>query len=226
MNRLWVYYVKIYKLKSTKNHIFVFCFLFYINKVNINRKVGVDPKFRFDTSQFSSESVSFYETTSDNYFARDVSASQIFDLVHIDGLHTFEQTIRDFCASLVHAHPRTIWLIDDTRPESYAQADRSQDRCQKIKSYTNENNGKWMGDVFKVVAFIHDFFPQYSFANFPDHGQTVVWRKTRTDFRPQWDSMEKIERLSFADFLDQQQGIFKQQSYENILNIIERDLRT
>lgn len=57
-----------------------------------------------------------------------------------------------------------------------------------------------MGDVYKVIFAIHDFFPQFSYATFPGHGQTVLWLETRTDFTPTWDSLEKISRLSYWDF--------------------------
>lgn len=194
-------------------------------KVNLRRKVAVDPKFLFDTTALASKSVNFHQTTSDDYFSNIIRPEQVFDLIHIDGLHTFEQTLRDFCASLAHSHARSLWLIDDTRPESYAQADRSQERCAEIKKATGESNAKWMGDVFKVVAFIHDFLPQYSFANFPDHGQTVVWRQTRKEFVPLWNSMEAIERLTFADFLAHGQSIYRVESYKDIFTKLATALR-
>ena len=57
-----------------------------------------------------------------------------------------------------------------------------------------------MGDVYKVVFVIHDFFPQYSYASFPNHGQTVIWPETRWNFTPTWNSLEKISRLGYRDF--------------------------
>lgn len=39
-----------------------------------------------------------------------------YDLIAIDGLHTFEQAIRDLLSSMRFSHPCTIWLIDDTLP--------------------------------------------------------------------------------------------------------------
>jgi len=190
-------------------------------RVKVPRKTGVDPKFLFDTATLSNEFTSFHEITSDKYFSTTIKANESFDLIHIDGLHTFEQTLRDFCASLGTAHSRTIWLIDDTHPESYAQANRSQQASKKIKQATGEKGAQWMGDVFKVVAFIHDFFPQFSFASFPDHGQTVVWQQTRKAFKPLWNSTEAIERLSFADFLSHRETIFQSESYDTIFAKLE-----
>ena len=45
-------------------------------------------------------------------------ADHSLDLVYLDGLHTFEQTYRDLCNTLMHAHPATVILVDDTVPTS------------------------------------------------------------------------------------------------------------
>ena len=198
---------------------------FTFNRVNVVEKVAVDPVFRFDTDRHKAQGTFFFEMTSDAFFTNHANRFDPFDLIHIDGLHTFEQSARDFCASLAHSHRSTIWLIDDTAPESYAQADRSQNRCQFLKTFSGEDDKKWMGDVFKTVAFINDFFPQFSYATFPGHGQTVVWRQSREDFKPRWNSLEAIERMNFAEYAERQIDIFKRESYASIFDRIERALQ-
>ncbi|MEI2419775.1 class I SAM-dependent methyltransferase, partial [Arthrospira platensis SPKY2] len=168
--------------------------------------------------------VRFIEVTSDEFFRNHANSFQPFDLIYLDGLHTFEQTFRDFCATLSCTHSKTIWLIDDTCPESYAQAQSSHQRCVKIKQFSGEKNKSWMGDVFKVVAAIHDFFPQYSFATFPNHGQTVVWKNWRTNFQPKWNCLETISRLDYSDFLGIQDTLFKREAYDKIFERITHDL--
>ena len=69
------------------------------NRLNFERKVAVDPRFRFDTSAFAKEGVEFYDVTSDAFFASK-HASEIFDIVFLDGMHTFQQTFKDFVNSL------------------------------------------------------------------------------------------------------------------------------
>lgn len=194
------------------------------NEINVENKVAVDPKFRFNTNQYATEKVLFLEVTSDEFFRNHAKGLQNFDLIYLDGLHTFEQTFRDFCASLSFANSKTIWLIDDTCPGSYAQAQSSLQRCVQIKQFSGENNQNWMGDVFKVVAAIHDFFPQYSFATFPNHGQTVVWKNWRTDFKPIWNCLETISRLDYSDFIDVQDLLFRREAYDEIFERIKHDL--
>ena len=168
------------------------------------RRVAFDPNFLFDTQSHKSEATSFYEVTSDVYFSEIASPQDQFDLIFLDGLHTFEQTFRDFCASLSHSHQKTIWVIDDTNPVSWAAAARKQRQlsARVVRRLLRDRRLHWMGDVFKVVFAIHDFFPQFSYATFCEHGQTVVRHQTREQFLPSWDSLAKITRLNYWDFLD------------------------
>ncbi|MGB3514316.1 MAG: glycosyltransferase 61 family protein [Microcoleaceae cyanobacterium] len=194
------------------------------NAVNITNKVAVDPQFRLNKNKYATEKVVFLEVSSDEFFRSYTEKFKPFDLIYLDGLHTFEQIFRDFCASVACGHSKTIWLIDDTCPGSYAQAQASLNRCRQIQKFSGEKDGSWMGDVFKVVAAIHDFFPQYSFATFPHHGQTVVWHQPRTDFEPKWNNLETISRLEYSDFIELQSTLFKRESYENIFTRIRHDL--
>ncbi|MGD1713242.1 sulfotransferase domain-containing protein [Dapis sp. BLCC M172] len=196
------------------------------NAINIKNKVAVDPKFRFNTKEYATENVVFLEVTSDEFFRNHAHYFQRFDLIYLDGLHTFEQTFRDFCASVSLSHPKTIWLIDDTCPGSYAQAQSSLKYCNKLKRIYQEKGGAWMGDVFKVVAAMHDFFPQFSFATFPEHGQTVVWNEWRKDFQPLWNSLEAISRLKYLDFLELQETLFKREPYKKIFDKVKYALNS
>ena len=194
------------------------------NAIEIDYRVAVDPKFQLDWEKYANDKVVFLEVSSNEFFRSYAKKYESFDLIYLDGLHTFEQTFLDFCASLACGHSKTIWLIDDTCPGSYAQAQSSLKHCRQIQKFSGEKGNSWMGDVFKVVAAIHDFFPQYSFATFPDHGQTVVWNQWRTDFQPQWNSLEIISRLEYSDFIELQSTLYKREPYEDIFERIRQDL--
>jgi len=171
--------------------------------VNVRSKVAVDPVFLFDYQKLGTEHVKFHEVTSDYYFSNIVQPEEKFDLIFLDGLHTFEQTYRDFCASLAHAHDKTIWIIDDVAPVSWASSSKEQHQlsARLVRRLTMDKRQHWMGDVFKCVLAIHDFFPQFSYATFSGHGQTVIWKQTRQDFEPTWNSLEKISRLTYWDYV-------------------------
>lgn len=168
--------------------------------VEVPYKVGVDPKFQFNVCEHASQRTIFHETTSDVFFSTLASRHGKFDLIYLDGLHTFDQTFRDFCSSIKRSHANTIWLIDDTLPTSWWAANRSQRVARGIRRLLRRKDPSWMGDVFKVVFAIHDFFPQFNYLTFPGHGQTVVWLETRKKFAPRWNSLGKISRFGYRDF--------------------------
>lgn len=168
--------------------------------VEVLCKVGVDPKFLFDTSAQAGANVTFYEVTSDYFFAKLAAHFGKFDLIYLDGLHTFEQTFRDFCASLAYAHERTLWLIDDTGPVNWFSSFRNRKLAGRLRRVLRARNHAWMGDVYKTVFAIHDFFPQYSYATFDERNQTVVWLEPRPDFAPTWNSLAAISHISFRGF--------------------------
>lgn len=84
--------------------------------VDIANKTAVDPCFRFDLpeAQKTHRNISFHKTTSDEFFSRLPHGAK-YDLIFVDGLHTFEQTYRDLCNCLIHAKERTVLLIDDVK---------------------------------------------------------------------------------------------------------------
>jgi len=173
--------------------------------VKIANKVAVDPRFQLDTKT-RPKNEHFHEMDSNTWFSTRDGADE-FDLIFLDGFHTFDQTFRDFCNTLLMAHSKTIWLIDDTVPSDIYSAWPNQTeavglRRAEIGHLEGARSGAWNGDVYKVVFAIHDLFPMLSYrttlrARKP---QTVVWKQPRRDFLPFFDSIESIARSTYFDF--------------------------
>ena len=106
------------------------------------------------------------------------------------------------------SHKGTIWLIDDTVPSSNYAALPSQADARKYRDMVGDKQNAWMGDVYKVIFAIHDFFPQLSLRTFKSHGQTVVWQEPRTEFSPIFNSLEEIGSMQFVDFLEHKKAAF------------------
>ena len=172
-------------------------------EVAVAAKDGVDPRFRFETAEHASDRVRFFETTSDRYFTEIATREDVFDIVFLDGLHTFEQTFRDFCASLAHAHADTVWIIDDVFPSDVFSAIPSQERALGFRRLHGLGSRAWHGDVFKCVLAINDFFPSFSFRTVArGHGnpQTFLVQRPRQDFAPAFGNLEAISRLDYWGF--------------------------
>jgi len=172
------------------------------NAVRAARKVAVDIAFSCDLEQERAavvgQDVHFHECPSDDYFAHVVGDEQ-FDVIFIDGLHTFDQTLRDLLNAIGHLRDGGTIVIDDVLPPSYAASLPSQQDSNAFRAARGIRKPDWMGDVYRVIFFLRDYLPAYSFATLiENHGETVLWKQTRAvDAAPR--PVEEISRLSFAD---------------------------
>lgn len=175
-------------------------------QVNIESKVAVDPNFIFDYKPLINDKTMFFECESDKFFACYSSGFRTFDLIYIDGLHTFEQTFRDLLNSLSFCHRCSVILIDDTMPINPAAAEKYHRDWSILSQTLGIIDRSWMGDVYKLIAAVHDYLPQYSFHTFPGHGQAVLTYQPRDlsstgKVLPRFKSLEDISRITFTDFL-------------------------
>lgn len=182
--------------------------------VSIPYKVAVDPNFRFDTEEYKNEATFFFSQTSDLFFSdlRDASSLSplwasfaqndklTFDIIFIDGLHTFEQSLRDFENSLHFSHKDTIWILDDTVPNDPYSCMPSQRGCIKYRAKMGVKSSAWHGDVYKTLFAIHDSYPDFSYCTIMDKGnpQTFLWHASpHHDRVPQFGSLDEIACIDY-----------------------------
>lgn len=168
--------------------------------VDISEKVGVDPEFRFDAKAVESPATKLFQTTSDDYFFGHAGSEQ-FDIIFIDGLHQFEQVLRDFQNALVCSHPRSVLVLDDTVPNDIYSANPDQGEALRHRRASGSNDIAWHGDVFKLVFFIHDFCMCLDYRTIMEGGnpQTLVWRSNTFRRKPIFNDVERISRLSYYE---------------------------
>jgi hypothetical protein len=171
--------------------------------VGVRERVGVDPVIAPDIAAIANEATRLHALTSDAFFAS-LSVDRTFDVIFIDGLHTFEQTYRDLSNALLHSHSRTVILIDDTRPNDVFSTIRDQHKAYAFRSTTGNTDRSWHGDTFKVVFALHDFHPGLDYRTIVDNGnpQTLVWRSANAGRKPIFDSFERISRLTYFDMVE------------------------
>ena len=130
------------------------------------RVVGVDPEPMINIT-LKTETHIFCEV-SDSFFAQrrlvPLVAGRTLGLAFIDGLHTFEQSLKDFINVEAYCGPRSVVLIHDTVPldEPTQRADRQR------KFFT--------GDVWKTVLCLKHFRPDLDIFTIatPWSGLTVI----------------------------------------------------
>jgi hypothetical protein len=170
--------------------------------VEVPERTAVDPAFRFDwEAQQDPPRTRLHQTTSDAFFALRKAGDPAYDLVFLDGLHVFPQTFRDFCSTLVATHDRSLIVIDDTVPNDVYSSLTNPRAAHRFRRRAGGRGLAWHGDIYKLVFAIHDFFPLLSFCTVATGGnpQTLVWRETRADFQPRFNSLETISRMDFFD---------------------------
>jgi hypothetical protein len=180
--------------------------------VDIKHKVAVDPNFLFDFASKENRTTKFYPVTSDVYFQS--CARGQFDIIYLDGLHTFEQTLRDFMNSLHYAHQKTVWLIDDTVPNDNFSALADQERCYRLRRMQGNPDWAWMGDVFKVVYFMRNAMRFYSVRTFTGHGQTVAWRDMTAFNETIALPLDRVGQMTYEDFCE---------TYREAMNVTDDD---
>jgi hypothetical protein len=178
-------------------------------------KVAVDPNFRFDHSKKETLGEVYLPLTSDTFFAdfarhaqaslfADEQGRPVFDIIYIEGLHTFEQSLRDFENSLSYCHENTLWILDDTVPCDPWSAVPDQALSLQWRRGAGMLGGQWHGDVYKTVFAIHDRYPRFSYCTVMDAGnpQTVLWQAGPLPGRkPRFSSPEEIAGLDYFSVL-------------------------
>jgi hypothetical protein len=177
------------------------------NAVSVETKTGVDPDFQFDwQASHDGTHTRLLPLSSDAFFAQEPIES-CFDLIFIDGLHTYDQTYRDLQNALLHSHPGTVILIDDTVPSDVYSCSRDQGEAFRLREKAmGSGNLKWHGDTYKIMPLISLFHTAYQYCTIMNEGnpQTLLWRATKPreiDPLASMSTLWSLETLAACDYL-------------------------
>ena len=143
------------------------------SKVNINNKIGVDPVSGGNVRK-----------TSDDFFKENKSG---FDIVFIDGLHTYEQVKKDILNSVNCLLDEGIILVHDCMPDSLGK--------QAVPRYKMQ----WNGDVWKAIVDLRQQENLEIYTCEIDQGISVISKKKNTSIL----KLDKpINKLKFKDYFN------------------------
>ena len=162
------------------------------SKIKINKKIGVDP--------ISGGTI---RDTSDNFF---INNKDKFDIIFIDGLHHYEQVIKDIYNSLDILNDNGHILIHDCLPRTIAH--------QAIPRY----RGSWNGDVWKSIVELRTKSNLEVFTCEIDFGVGVIRKKINT--KPLDIKINDFKKLKFKDYYHNNKEFMNVISYDQILKII------
>ncbi len=153
--------------------------------VKAKRRIAVDPVFKIGFTRriknlrtFFSDH--FFEMTSDDFFqtrAANLFASKKIDVALIDGLHTYEQVMKDFGNCLANLSPNGFILFHDCNPITREAAEYAHSPEEIMEKFPGKSP-EWNGDVWKAIAHINAAYPDIEiFVMDCDYGVGVARRK-------------------------------------------------
>lgn len=131
-------------------------------RIEAEHKVSVDPYPRGECT---------FIGTSDEYF-ESITDDTKFDLIFIDGLHHYDQVLRDIDNSLKHLNESGTIMVHDCLPTT----ERMQER--------DNHGGEWTGDVWKAISILRmerDDLTIYTIDT--DYGCGIIQRGTNTPYQ-------------------------------------------
>jgi len=156
------------------------------SKVNINNKIGVDPVSGGNVRK-----------TSDDFFKENKSS---FDIVFIDGLHTYEQVKKDILNCVNCLLDEGIILVHDCMPDSLGK--------QAVPRYKMQ----WNGDVWKAIVDLRQQENLEIYTCEIDQGIGVISKKKNTSIL----KLDKpINKLKFKDYF------IKYKEYMRVISLEE-----
>lgn len=146
--------------------------------IHAKRKIAVDPYFKLKLRKkikgafvralkFRKET--FFETTSDDFFLNNSNLfdNKKLDVALVDGLHTYEQSLKDVLNVLKYLGNDGFIVLHDCNPESQSEA----------SPLALKSCGPWCGDVWKTIVHLRSLRNDLRvFVLDCDHGLGVVSR--------------------------------------------------
>ena len=154
------------------------------SKIIVNNKVGVDP---ISGGTIRSTSDDFFKNFNNNY-----------DVIFIDGLHYYEQVIKDIKNSLKILNNDGFILVHDCLPRTLAH--------QAVPRY----RGSWNGDVWKSIVELRNDINLDIITCEIDFGVAVI--RKRKNQNPLNLSQKNFKSLKFQDYF------YKHKKFMNIKN--------
>ncbi len=131
-------------------------------KISADVKIAVDPAFKLskrtrELADAKGRETHYFETTSDYFFENEAAflEQHPIDVALIDGLHTYEQVVRDVEYTVRYLRDDGVIFLHDCNPP-FALAGR---RAESWDDFMAQQSGPlkigiWNGDVWKAIVHL------------------------------------------------------------------------
>jgi len=172
--------------------------------ISADEKIAVDPAFRLSArsrrrADAKARATHYFETTSDDFFARETAflEQRGIDVALVDGLHTYEQALRDVENTLRYLRDDGVVVLHDCNPAKRWIACSAAERADFLAQH-HWRRTPWSGDVWKAIVHLRSTRHDLRIAVLKcDFGVGIV-RKGSPESRLSY-SPAQIEALNYAD---------------------------
>jgi hypothetical protein len=183
-------------------------------QITADEKIAVDPAFRLSPrsrklADEKARATHYFETTSDAFFENeaDFLEQRRVDVALIDGLHTYQQVVRDVENTLPYLKDDGVIVLHDCNPATatigFPAASYEDFRAKNAWWWAMVG---WTGDVWKGIVQLRSARDDLQIAVLKcDFGVGLV-RKGLPDSRLSY-SNEGIESLTYADLAADREGL-------------------
>ena len=162
------------------------------SKIKILKKIGVDPK-----------SGGTHRMTSDEFFLLN---KVNFDLIYIDGLHIYEQAIKDIKNSIKCLSKNGIIILHDCLPK-------------KIwNQIVPQMYGHWNGDVWKAIVEARTWKEIETFTIKADHGLGIILNKKNSNILKY--KILNFKNIKFEDYYKNHELFMRPIDYKDLQKYI------
>lgn len=198
-------------------------------KIKAREKIAVDPKilitkksrWRAIFKYFYNISNKYYEMKSDVFFeTKTYFIKNGLDVVFIDGLHTYEQTLRDVHNCLKLLKEDGVIILHDCNPVSESAAYPA-DSWEQTESFELEGwTGEWSGDVWKTIVYLRSTRKDLKiFVLDCDYGIGIITKGTPENMLTY--SKEEIDNFFYRDLERNRERMLNLKSTDYLEKFIE-----
>jgi len=189
-------------------------------QIDTELKLGVDPNFVIPGGVKDTEKEKFFTMASDEFFANPPKEilERGLDIVLIDGLHTYEQSLKDVENCLKYLNPNGIIVMHDCLPDSPATAMPTLEEAKKHPDF----KGNWTGDVYKTIIHLRATRPDLFVAVVnTDWGIGIIKKGEPENMLSM--SIEDIKNMTFEEFAKDKEKLLNLKSKEWFYEFIKTE---
>jgi len=195
--------------------------------IKARQKIAVDPHFEFPRKERVKWTLNnpynilakYYTISSERYFTNTKNASPP-DVVFIDGLHTYQQTLRDVNNSLNNLNENGVIIIHDCNPphETAAYPADSFDHAASLN--LSGWTGEWCGDVWKTILHMRSSRKDLRiFVLNCDYGLGIITRGEADNYLTL--SEDDIDTMTYNEFSRNRTSLLNLKDENYIFNFLK-----